>query len=139
MMTENTRILCIQAKNESDTQFVEAFQRVFIFRIGILLIKCIVQQTDDFASRNGDFHFSFQVFISCFYKELQTIVVPFQIGQLDFLRFTAGTLHIIDIELRKVTSHHPTRMLRQWQLCNIAFCLLERSQHRAVRLFDGFV
>lgn len=82
VMPKNSGIFGIQTKYQTNAQLVQTFQGVFRFRIGILLVKGIIQQANDFARRDGDFHFPLEVFVSGIDKKLKPIVFFFPDSQV---------------------------------------------------------
>ena len=132
VMPKNPGILGIQAKYQANAQLVQTFQRMFGFRVCVLLVKGIIQQADNFTCCNGNFHLPFEVFVSGIDKELQPIVFFFQICKFDDFRLTARALHIVHIESTEITGHDPARVLRHGQLQNIPLSLFKRGQQRTV-------
>lgn len=139
MLSEDTGILGVKAEDKPDTQLIQAFQCFRVFRVFILLEECIVQQTDDLARLDGDFHLLLDMHAPGFRQEGQAVVFLFQIGQQDFLRLTAGALHIVDIELGEVAGDDPAGMPGEGKLRDVSLGLLERCQQGAIALLDRLV
>ena len=112
---------------------------MFRFWISILLVKGIIQQTNNFARCNGYFHFPFEVLVSGIDKELKPIVFFFKVFQFNNFWFSAWVVHIVHIECAEIAGHDPARVLRYGQLQNVPFGLFKRCQQRPVRLLDGLV
>ena len=129
---KNPCVLGVQAEHQPHTQLVQTFQRLLGLRVGILLVKRVIQEPYNFTGGNGNLHLALEVFAAGVHQKLQTIVFFFKVCQRNDFRLATGALHIVDIELRKVAGHDPTRVLGKRQFCNVAFGLLERRQHSAV-------
>ncbi len=98
----------------------------------------VIELADQFTGFQGDFHFPFNTVISGINKKLQSVIVFRQIFQKNLFRLTVRLLHIVNKKLREITGHYPPRTFRVWQFRGVTFSLLERRQHRTVRLLDSF-
>ena len=132
MPAKDAGVLGIQAKHQPHAKCVQTTQRFGAVRFLILFEQSIIQSADDFTGLQRDFHLFFGIIIAGIHKKLEPIILFFQIGQTNLFRLAAGAFHVIDIELAKVTSHHPARVLGNRQLSDISLCLLERVEQRTV-------
>lgn len=71
--------------------------------------------------------------VPCVHQKLQAIVFLLQIAQLDDLRVAGGPLHVVHMELGKVTGDDPSGTLGVGQFGGVALGLLERGQQGAVQ------
>ena len=63
----------------------------------------------------------------------------FQFLQLEELRFVVGTVHVVDLELPKIAHHDPPGILVMGQISGVSSGLLERGEHRPIRLAGSFL
>ena len=105
---KQARILGIEAKHQTHTKDVERAQGLGIGLVDVLLQQGIINQADNFARLHTDFQLAFQMLIALVHKELQAIILLFEVFQKDFLRLTLGLFHVIHPKLAEVASHNPT-------------------------------
>ena len=143
---EQSRIFGIEAENQPHTKYIKAAEdvvrnkafdfRLLTFDYSVLFQQFVVDNAHKFASLDRHFHLVFEVVIALIHKELQAVVLLFEVLQQNLLRLAVGLFHIIYPELAEITRYNPPRTLRIGQLRRIAFGLLERIEQTAVRLFD---
>ncbi len=74
------------------------------------------------------------MFLASVHQEVQPVKVLLQVGQQENLRFVIGAVHIVDFKGLEITDHNPAGLLRIRQETTIAPSLLERREHRPIRL-----
>ena len=134
---EDPGVLGIEAEDEPDAEDVQAFQREFSLLVDIMLEDPVVKLADDVAGLQGKFHFPFDVVLCCIGQEGQTVVIAGEVLEQDLLGLAGGFFHVIDEERGEIAGDDPAGTVGIGQFGGIAFCLLERSQERAIGLFDG--
>ena len=131
---EDTGILGVKAEDQTHAQRVQALQRFFGFRFGILLQQRVIQYAHKLAGLQGNLHLLADVFIAGIDEEIQTGELLLQIGQQQYLRCVIGAVHVVDTELPEIAHHDPAGLLIGGQIAAVAPCLLIRGEERAVGL-----
>ena len=136
LLSEDASILGIQAEDQPHAEHVQAFQRLLVFRIPVLLQESVIKEAHDLTGGDGDFHFPFQVLIAHMCQEGKPVIFLRKIFQQNHLGRASRLLHVVYMELLEIACHDPAGPLGIGQLRRVAFRLLEGREQRPVRLFD---
>ena len=105
--------------------------------VDVLLEEFLVYLAHHLAGFHRNLHLLREVLALFVDEELQAVVFLAQVLKQYLLWLAVGALHVIDKELGEVACHYPSRMLGYGHADNIAACLLEGVEQRAVTLTDG--
>ena len=133
-VVENARILGVQAEHQPDAQGVQAFQRLWVGGVFVLLQEGIVQHAHQLAGLERDLFFMLDGIAAGVHQEIQLGAVCGQVGQGQHLRLPVGEVHVVDLKGLEVAHHDPPGLLRLGQIGPIPPGLLIGGQEGAVRL-----
>ena len=134
MPAEESCILGVEGKDETDAEDVETLLAVGIRHIVVLFRERIIEFADELARLDGDLHLPCDVFIAHIDEEVQAIRLAREVFKQDFLRLGVRRLHVIDKKLREVRADDPARTRRVRECRRIAPRLLDGLQQCSVAL-----
>ena len=133
-VVENARILGVQAEHQPDAQGVQAFQRLWVGWVLVLLQEGIVQHAHQLAGLERDLFFMLDGIAAGVHQEIQLGAVCGQVGQGQHLRLSVGEVHVVDLKGLEIAHHDPPGLLRLGQIGPIPPGLLIGGQEGAVGL-----
>ena len=104
---EDTGILRIQAEHQPDAELVQTLLAVRILRVDVLRQELVIQDAHDLARLDADLHLLLDVGVRVIHEEGQTMELLLKAGQADNLRLRRRTLHVVNLEGRKVAGDNP--------------------------------
>ena len=134
--SEYPGIFGIEAEHQTHAQHIEAAERLRVI-VAILGNKRIVELPYNVAGFHRHFKFLLQMLVAGFHKEAKAVVFAPEVAEFHTLWLTIGILHIVDVELGKIASHNPSRVLRHRYIYGISLCLLEWGKFSAISLGNG--
>ena len=123
---KNSRILCIKTENNPHNQHIQALEHFLRRILPILLQQHFIHPAYQRTSIKRYFQFPLDSVIAHIHQEIQSMIFPRQILQLQNSRFSIGLSHIINIKLLKITGNTPARIFEIPQSRSIPLQLLER-------------
>ena len=90
-------VLCVETEYDTDTELIEALQRLLVLRIFVLLQEGIIKLTNKLTGLQGDLHLIGDLPDLFVHKEVEHVVFFRKLHQRDLNRIRFHSISIINI------------------------------------------
>lgn len=117
-------VLCVETEYDTDTELIEALQRLLVLRIFVLLQEGIIKLTNKLTGLQGDLHLIGDLPDLFVHKEVEHVVFFRKLHQRDLNRIRFHSISIINPDLSKIRSDNPAGTLIKRQVVIVHLRLL---------------